>query len=205
MALGIKLSAHLEKTDTLGRWMAHHLADRIVNLEQITGSDRVRAENEITDLIFRFWSIRRNFPGDAYPLVEIDDVESAIARLAPGRRAWSYYNIFEPNFEPASEELDTNTTLNAALHIDRIAGNLVNSLIGYAATVATTKNATWVEHLENIGDTSFQRIKEFFLSNSSDKYTDYNDKRIQEIQRYLTEISSIVLQLQSLFTDSTEN
>lgn len=185
--------------------MAHHLAGRMLDLEQKTGSHRLKAEAEIADLILGLWNHRRHFPEKKYPLVEIDDIEAALARLAPGRRTWSYFQVFEVNVEPNPEELDTNAALNAALYIDRIAGNLVNSLIGYATTVATTKNAAWVKHAEKIGDTSFKKIKDAYHSISDDGYTDDNDGRIHEVQKHITDLLSIVLKLETLFADRSEN
>lgn len=66
--------------------MAHYLAERMAALSETTGSERGIAEAEVGDLILRLWALRRELPGERVPLAEVDEVEAAIARLAPERR-----------------------------------------------------------------------------------------------------------------------
>ncbi|MEX3632714.1 hypothetical protein [Rothia sp. LK2492] len=139
--------------------MAHHLADRMLNLEQKTGSNRHRDEAEVAGLILHLWSHRRDFPGDTYPLAEVDDIEATLAKLEPNRRPWGYFNVFEPGTEPSKDELETSAALKSALLIDQLAGDLVHTLVKHAATLTEARNTDWVIHAEKFGDTSLQRMR----------------------------------------------
>lgn len=152
LELGKMLAAELKQTDTLGRWMAHYLAELITSLEQKTGSERDTAEAEVADLILRLWLHRGQLPGNLSPLGEVDKVEAAIKRLAPEREPWAYFGAFPVDTKPTSEDTETSTTLKAALLVDRLAGDLVYALIIRAAELAKEHDAAWVEEAEKIGD-----------------------------------------------------
>lgn len=192
LELGKLLAAELEQTDTLGRWIAHYLAERMTSLEQKTGSERGIAEAEVADLILHLWSLRRQLPGGRLPLAEVDEVEAAIARLTPGRRPWAYFGAFAADTEPSTEETETNTTLKAALLIDRLAGDLVHGLIGRAAALAEEDGAAWTKHAEKIGDGALRTPRRIrFADNGSEDDAESPDWNSEVIRR-ATALSSVV-------------
>lgn len=192
LELGKLLAAELEETDTLGRWIAHYLAERMTSLEQKTGSERAIAEAEIADLILRLWSLRRQLPGGRLPLAEVDEVEAAIARLTPGRRPWAYFGAFAADTEPSREETETSTTLKAALLVDRLAGDLVHGLIGRAAALAEEDDATWTKQAQKIGDGALQTVRRIrFAENGPEDDTESPDWN-SEVKRRATALSSMV-------------
>lgn len=69
--------------DTLGRWMAHHLAELIAEAEGDDGDDRTETRGRIFDLILRIWSHRRSLPQNADPLSKLEDLVSVLWRLRP--------------------------------------------------------------------------------------------------------------------------
>lgn len=185
LELGKLLAAELEQTDTLGRWIAHYLAERMTSLEQKTGSERGIAEAEVADLILHLWSLRRQLPGSRLPLAEVDEVEAAIARLTPGRRPWAYFGAFATDTEPS-------TTLKAALLIDRLAGDLVHGLIGRAAALAEEDGAAWTKHAEKIGDGALRTLRRIrFADNGSEDDAESPDWNSEVIRR-ATALSSVV-------------
>lgn len=192
LELGKLLAAELEQTDTLGRWMAHYLAERMTSLEQKAGSERGIAEAEVADLILRLWSLRRQLPGARLPLAEVDEVEAAIARLTPGRRPWAYFGAFAADTEPSTEESETSTTLKAALLIDRLAGDLVHGLIGRAAALAEEDGGAWTKQAEKIGDGALRTLRRIrFADNGSEDDAESPDWN-SEVARRATALSSVV-------------
>lgn len=192
LELGKLLAAELEQTDTLGRWIAHYLAERLTSLEQKAGPERPTAEAEVADLILRLWSLRRQLPGSRLPLAEVDEVEAAIARLTPGRRPWAYFGAFAADAEPSTEETETSTTLKAALLIDRLAGDLVHGLIGRAAALAEEDGAAWTKQAEKIGDGALRTLRRIrFADNGSENDVESPDWN-SEVTRRATALSSVV-------------
>jgi hypothetical protein len=192
LELGKLLAAELEQTDTLGRWIAHYLAERMISLEQKAGSERGIAEAEVADLILRLWSLRRRLPGGPLPLAEVDEVEAAIARLTPGRRPWAYFGAFAADTEPSTEETETSTSLRAAMLVDRLAGDLVHGLIGHAAALAEENDAAWTKQAEKVGDGALRTVRRIrFADNGSVDATESPDWN-SEVKRRATTLSSVV-------------
>jgi hypothetical protein len=192
LELGKLLAAELEQTDTLGRWIAHYLAERMITLEQKTGSERDTAEAEVADLIFHLWSLRRQLPGDRLPLAEVDQVEAAIERLTPGRRPWAYFGAFATDTEPSPEETETSTTLKAAHLVDRLAGDLVHGLIGRAAALAEEDGAAWTKHAEKLGDGALRTLRRIRFTDSGSPHDAENPDWNSEVIRRATALSSVV-------------
>jgi hypothetical protein len=64
--------------DTLGRWMAHHLAELIDKTENAaTAKDRQKASKAATETILKIWERRALLPETAYPLAPYTSVESS--------------------------------------------------------------------------------------------------------------------------------
>ncbi|WP_217637365.1 hypothetical protein [Curtobacterium sp. MCBA15_016] len=192
LELGKLLAAELEQTDTLGRWIAHYLAERMISLEKKTGSERGVAEAEIADLILRLWSLRRRLPGGRLPLAEVDKVEAAVERLAPGRRPWAYFGAFAADTEPSAEETETSTTLKAALLVDRLAGDLVHGLIGRAASLAEEDAAAWTKQAEKIGDGALRTLRRIRFAANGGEDDAESMNWISEVTRRATALSSAV-------------
>lgn len=192
LELGTLLASELAQTDTLGRWMAHYLAERMTSLEQKTGSERAIAEAEVADLILRLWMLRRQLPGGRLPLAEVDEVEAAIARLTPGRRPWGYFGAFSADTEPSTAETEASTTLKAALLVDRLAGDLVHGLIGRAAALAEEDDAAWIKQAEKIGDAALRTVRRVrFAVYDSEGATERPDLN-SEVGRRATALSAVV-------------
>ncbi len=192
MELGALLAAELAQNDTLGRWIAQYLAERMTSLEVKTGSERSIAEAEVADLILRLWTLRRQLPISRLPLAEVDEVEAAIAKLTPGRQPWGYFDAFAAGAEPSAEETGASTTLQAALLVDQLAGDLVHGLIGRAAALAEQNEAPWIKHAQKIGDGSLSVVRRFlFADDDGEEKTDRPNCN-SEVMKRATALSSVV-------------
>lgn len=79
--------------DTLGRWMAHHLAELINEAENgATASQRSKASKKATETILKLWEHRKLLPGRAYPLAPYKDVLTVLHRLRPDNNPFWYYS-----------------------------------------------------------------------------------------------------------------
>lgn len=77
--------------DTLGRWMAHHLAELIDQAENgPTADERSRARQNATETILKIWEHRASLPGRAYPLTSYKNVLLVLDRLRPDRNPFRY-------------------------------------------------------------------------------------------------------------------
>lgn len=87
LALGQHLVRELnndDPQDTLGRWMAHHLAELIDNAENgATATERSRARKNATETTLKIWEHRASLPDNAYPLAPYKDILKVLERLRP--------------------------------------------------------------------------------------------------------------------------
>ncbi|MBP1240335.1 hypothetical protein ABID92_002033 [Frigoribacterium sp. PvP120] len=151
LSLGQQIADNLDKRDLLSRWMAHHLADRLVALEAMDIDTRQAAEREVSDLIIQIWTRRQEVGFDKTPLPATDSVARALERLDPERRSpFSYFRPFDEEPGPSEEEIETNAALKLALAVDESAADLIQALIAHAATIAIDHDAGWVRAAEPV-------------------------------------------------------
>jgi hypothetical protein len=84
LALGANIVRDLElepSVDTLGRWMAHHLAEVMLKAEKASGRERQAAQAKAIELILKLWSRRHDLPGRIHPLKQLEGAISVLRRL----------------------------------------------------------------------------------------------------------------------------
>lgn len=94
MALGDRLVHELgleTSVDTLGRWMAHYLAELIERARNAEGEARIAAHAQAAELILKLWSKRRELPLSAYPLSDFAKALQVLERLTPEANPFSGY------------------------------------------------------------------------------------------------------------------
>ncbi len=92
-----------DQRDTLGRWMAHHLADLLAKADNgATGAERLRARKSATETILKIWEHRASLPGNAYPLAPYQEILKVLDRLRPNDNPFRY---FGPPAETKREQL----------------------------------------------------------------------------------------------------
>jgi hypothetical protein len=82
LALGEALVQELDldkSVDTLGRWMAHYIAELIDDAKNADGEDAVCKQQVCYDEILKFWAHRHTPPNDKETL---QDLEKVLRRLA---------------------------------------------------------------------------------------------------------------------------
>jgi len=92
LELGKALIAELNLdpgVDTLGRWMAHHVARLILDAEaRPEGEDRRAKESQAADAIITLWRHRSQYENRANPLFELKPVIQVIRTLDPNQNVW---------------------------------------------------------------------------------------------------------------------
>jgi hypothetical protein len=92
LALGSHLTDELgfsELNDTLGRWMAHYLAELIDKASnEPDGHIRDTAQAKVASAILAIWAHRSALPGNAYPLARYKDIIEGMELLTPGGPSW---------------------------------------------------------------------------------------------------------------------
>ncbi|WP_156775521.1 hypothetical protein [Hydrogenophaga sp. RAC07] len=69
--------------DTLGRWMAHHLAELLVAAKNADHAERPAAEDRVANLILRIWAHREANPIGITPLARYAKAAQVLAAIHP--------------------------------------------------------------------------------------------------------------------------
>ncbi|EPE3097833.1 hypothetical protein [Vibrio cholerae] len=78
-----------DSCDTLGKWMAHHLAEVMERAKhEENPKDKARYEQQAVELILKIWSYRQSLNDNAYPLARFKKIIEALSILSPDANAW---------------------------------------------------------------------------------------------------------------------
>jgi hypothetical protein len=127
--LGKALARELDRTDILGRWMAHYVAEKISAAESATDNDRAAKEKTAAEAILALWQHRSGLAGDRSPMQAFEGVFSALDRLAEPQDPWSFYRPFPEDAEPGPDDAASNALLRLALKLEDSARHVVRALV----------------------------------------------------------------------------
>jgi hypothetical protein len=142
--LGRALAGELDRTDFLGRWMAHYIAEQITAAESAGESDRKASEQAAAESILALWRHRAGLPGSHPPMHAFERVFIALDRLSEPQDPWRFYRPFPEDAEPNPEDVISDTLLGLALSVEDSAREIVRALIAEAAATAMDREARWV-------------------------------------------------------------
>ncbi|XXY44994.1 AVAST type 3 anti-phage protein Avs3b [Sorangium sp. So ce269] len=171
IALGKKLVAELglsDSADTLGRWMAHHIAELVQQTEEATDDCRTAKQAQLRDAILALWTHRFELPTGKRPFGEFEPILRALASLDPESQSSRY---FSPRLVPDDESDESKEAmewLSLAITIDGVSKVLINHCLTLASDATIDKSKEWVRLAKEAGiDDSFDfGVVDFFKDQS---------------------------------------
>ncbi|MCG3140380.1 MAG: hypothetical protein HDKAJFGB_01432 [Anaerolineae bacterium] len=102
-----------DRDNTLGIWMAHHLAELIDAAENAeTATLRKKAQREASDTILKVWKHRSVLPGHAYPLTQFENVLRTMDSLQQERTPFlNFFHHGESKKDQLTAEIYKNSPL----------------------------------------------------------------------------------------------
>jgi hypothetical protein len=153
--------------DTLGRWMAHYIADLIAKAEGATGQEKHVAERKCFDAILALWKHRAELPNGKRPCEHLEPVIRAIESLDPDDYTPRYFRSARPQHGQGEEESETDRWLDMVSGLDYSARILIGYCLAEAARAAIDKSEEWVKLAEaaGAGDSAPAIVISFISSN----------------------------------------
>ena len=155
LALGKKLVDDLgleQSVDTLGRWMAHYIAEKMEAAESATGEGRDRKLSECRDAILKLWDHRSELPDAQRPFKEFEQIFRVLQSLDLDAPTPRYFRQARSAAEQDDKDDSTKRWLNIASKIDDVARVLIRYCLATAAQEAVDKSRDWVALAEAIGE-----------------------------------------------------
>lgn len=81
-----------DQRDTLGRWMAHHVAELMQQSKTAsTAAQRAKARRAASETILKIWQHRTSLSGNAYPLARYDEILKVLKLLRPEDNPFKHF------------------------------------------------------------------------------------------------------------------
>lgn len=154
IALGKKIVAELDldnSVDTLGRWMAHHIAELIHNVENSTEANNLAQQTLLREAVLSLWAHRFELPRSIRPLGNLEKVLRVIETLDPESNSSRYFSTTRA---PEDENIESETTrqwLDLAKRMDYASKALIDYCLTLAADSAIDQSCEWVELARDAG------------------------------------------------------
>lgn len=207
LALGRKLVKELElepSVDTLGRWMAHYLAELIVKAEDAIGNEKREAQARCYETILALWEHRSLLPDGSRPFEEIEPVMRAVASLSPENSTPRYYTSARPPADEVDESSESEKWLEIANELDRTARILVGYCLSCAADGALDKAKEWVELAQEAGlagDVEHIVLRFIKTADDLEEEQDPNKEERDRLEKRLEQLE-FVTELTEMFSQS---
>jgi len=94
-----------DSMDTLGRWMAHYLAELIESIEKEEDKDeKRRVQQEVTELIIKLWDKRAALPANIDPIKKYQKCLDFLEKISPeiGENNNAFFHIHLANKDDLS-------------------------------------------------------------------------------------------------------
>ena len=193
-ALGEKLVDEFvenDPCDTLGRWMAHYIAELIEAVDKSTPAELRFNQHECAKAILSFWDHRSIFPPGKRPFEGLEPVVETLRKLDPDSTDPFYRppRVHERN--AAIGEVETNKWLSIAEGLDYTARILVEFALKLAIMNASDKTKEWLDVSEKSEkptkiDVQFIRM----LTTDLELQQRVKDQHIESIQKKIARLSS---------------
>lgn len=184
--------------DTLARWMAHYLSEKIHEVEVLPkGERRTEAEKECCELILKIWDHRSEMPRGRRPFESFEPILKVLESIDPDSREPFLHRMSEheltqlassnPNYEVIRPYIES------VVDIDKVARVWMENLLNQAALKVTDeKTKAWLETASLFSlpdDIHSIRIvyKKFNLLDDNDTSSPETDRlklRIQQLEKF---------------------
>lgn len=154
LELGRKLVKELgldQTVDTLGRWMAHYIAELIQDVEKASAEEKPAKMQACCDAILNLWKHRHMLPDGKRPFEELEPILRNLESLDPEYDTPRYFRSVRAAVDDAEENDETKSWLKLIDGLDYSAKILIRYFLTRAAQNARNKSLEWVRLAEAAG------------------------------------------------------
>lgn len=155
LRLGRKLVEELgldESSDTLGRWMAHYVAELIQGVESAQGEERVVMQSRCADAILNLWKHRFALPEGRRPFERIESIVQWLESLCGKERRPIYFEQARDTATKGQQRAESEQWLELAGRIDATARILIAHCLSRNAGEESVTSLEWARLAEEIGE-----------------------------------------------------
>jgi len=187
--------------DTLSKWMAHYVAEKMELAKKLTGSKKTKAEKECFEIILKLWEARYAVPTLKSYLDDFKPFFETLEKLSYKKTSFFYspevhFDIQEECKE--GENAKAKNILDNALLIDKIARSIISELLSQTVSQITLsgEKSEYLKNAIDLIDYQDRRIITFttdykkYLESQED---DGSNERIDELKIKLRKLEEFDL------------
>ncbi|MBS1595813.1 MAG: hypothetical protein JST90_15985 [Bacteroidetes bacterium] len=173
--------------DTLSKWMAHYVAGKMTDVEQLAhGDGKEQAEKDCFEAILKLWDHRWSFPRQRQPFGNFAPILETLHKLNPESQLPHYFNSDDRDLMDkvleGVKETEVEKYSRLCVQIDKTARIWIDFVLHLAALKA--KNANTDDYIRNSADLSpnddVQVILKTVGSDSKNSFEIYNGPDIMK-------------------------
>jgi hypothetical protein len=208
LELGRKLTKELgidQSVDTLGRWMAHYIAELIQDAEKAHPEERPAKMRACCDAILNLWKHRHTLSNGKPPFEELEPLLRTLKSLDPEDDTPRYVRSIRTVANAAEKNDEAETWLKLVDSLDYSAKILIWYCLTQAAQNAINKSVEWVALAEAAGadeGIEFPLIRVIIDEDSMLKESDPDvearkriEERIERLERFAKMAMAVVSDL----------
>ncbi len=115
--------------DTLAKWMAHYVAEKIELAEKLSGEEEARAKAECSEAILKLWEHTGTKSGGKRLIDDFEPLFETLEKLSPEKQNPFFYPTYlQDDLEKESKETHSKEAkchLDNALRVDKLARSLI--------------------------------------------------------------------------------
>ncbi len=134
-----------DSVDTLGRWMAHYIAELIEAAETCDKADRATTMSACAGIILKLWEHRHQLSERKRPFFDFEPILRAIQSLDPSNETPRYFPAVIMAAKDTEESAETKRWIDIAKEADHSAKMIIGYCLAQAAETAIDKSKRWVE------------------------------------------------------------
>lgn len=206
LALGKKLVDELgldQSVDTLGRWMAHYIAELINDAENAAPEEKPSRQERCAAAILELWRHRAELRDGIRPFEDVEPILRALASLDPLDETPRYFSIARAAAADVEPDTEAGKWLKLANGIDSTAKELIRHCFARAAQTAQDETAEWVTLAEEAGLENDVEVRVVgFLSKKAgageeDEERREIEKRIERLEAFMDLAAELAADLRS--------
>jgi hypothetical protein len=190
-----------QSVDTLGRWMAHYVAELIHSAETTKEEDKDEKRAQCANAILELWAHHSTMPRGHRPFQDFEAILRTLESLDPKNAESRYYCSVHNEAAKDQKNAESAAWLGIADGVDHTARLLIRFCLACAARDAADKSMEWVTLAEAASTTDVGYLTIIRVISQEVALTDEeaaNDEDRKEIENRLKRLEEFAKLAQNL-------
>lgn len=206
LALGKKLTQELDldqSVDTLGRWMAHYIAELIYDAENATPEEKPSRMRDCSEAILNLWRHRHELPDGSRPFEALEPALRSLEKLDPDNDSPRFFSGIRDAGD-VIQDTESQSWLKAIDGLDYSARLLIRYCLTRAAESALEESPEWAALAEEAGadeDTELSIVRIIYNEHNLEAKPNPSAEEQKQLEDRLSRLKGFLQMAEALASD----